>query len=104
LTSREVLWRSVSALMQKHYGKESLGRFAKDCGIGPATMTRIKAQDTSIGVDILDSIASHFHLEPWELLVPNFDPANRPTLQPVSEAERRLWESLREVAKEIKGA
>lgn len=88
--------------MQKHYGREMLGRFAKDCGIGPATMTRIKAQDTSVGVDILDSIAKHFNLQPWELLVPTFDPGNRPTLAPISETEKKLQLRLQELMKELK--
>lgn len=102
MDSKNVLWASVSALMQKHYGGENLTRLAKDCKFGPGTSTRLKARETSVGVDILDKIAQHFHLQPWELLVDSFDPDNRPTLQPVSEQERRLYERLREVAKEIK--
>lgn len=100
--SSHVLWRSVSALMHKHYGKENLTRLAKDCKMGPASASRIKEAKTSVGLEIIDKIARHFHVEPWELLVPNFDPSNRPTLQPVSEQERRLYARLAEVAKEIK--
>lgn len=88
--------------MRKHYGGENLTRLAKDCGFGPGTASRLKEAKTSVGVEIIDKIAKHFHVESWELLVPEFDPANRPTLQPVSEQERRLYERLREVAKEIK--
>lgn len=88
--------------MLKHYGGENLTRLARDCKIGPGTATRMKECQTSVGIDILDKIAKFFHLNPWELLVPGFDPANRPTLQPVSELERKLYERLREVAKEIK--
>lgn len=102
MDSKGVLWRSVSALMLKHYGKENLTRLAKDCKFGPATATRLKEGKTSVGVDILDSIAKHFHVQAWELLVPTFDPANRPTLQPLSEQERKLYAKLKEVAKEIK--
>lgn len=102
MDSKHVLWRSVTALMKKHYGGENLTRLAKDCKFGPGTATRIKESQTSVGVDIVDKIAKHFHLHSWELLVPTFDPENRPTLQPLSEQERRLYERLREVAKEIK--
>lgn len=102
MDSKNVLWASVSALMRKHYGGENLTRLAKDCKIGPGTASRMKEGKTSVGVDILDKIAKHFHLEPWELLVPAFDPANRPTLQPLSEQERKLYAKLKEVAKEIK--
>jgi hypothetical protein len=88
--------------MLKHYGKENLTRLATDCKIGPGSATRIKEGKTSVGLEIVDKIARHFHLQPWELLVPTFDPVNRPTLQPVSEQERRLYERLKEVAKELK--
>jgi hypothetical protein len=100
--SKRVLWKSVSALMLKHYGGENLSRLARDCKIGPGTVSRMKEAETSVGLEIIDKIAKHFQLQSWELLVPTFDPANRPTLQPVSEQERRLYERLREVAKELK--
>lgn len=100
--SKHVLWRSVSALMQRHYGEENLSRLARECKIGPGSASRIKEAKTSVGLEIVDKISKHFQVQPWELLVPTFDPGNRPTLQPVSEQERRLYERLREVAKEIK--
>lgn len=100
--SKTVLWASVSALMRKHYGEENLTRLSRDCKFGPGTATRLKQQETSVGVDIVDKIARFFHVQAWELLVPSFDPSNRPTLQPLSEQERRLYSRLAEVAKEIK--
>jgi hypothetical protein len=100
--SRKVLWQSVSALMKKHYGGENLTRLAGDCKFGPGTASRLKEAKTSVGVEIIDKIAKHFHVSSWELLVPGFDPANRPTLQPISEQERKLYARLAEVAKEIK--
>jgi transcriptional regulator with XRE-family HTH domain len=100
--SKKLLWKSVEALMLKHYGEENLSRLSRDCKIGPGTATRLKQAETSVGLEIIDKIAKHFQVSSWELLVPNFDPSNRPTLQPVTEHERRLYERLREVAKEIK--
>ena len=69
--SKPVLWDNVQALMTAAYGAERLGQFARDCHLGPATLTRIKAKETSVGLDVLDSIASKFNLEPWQLLAPN---------------------------------
>lgn len=102
--SRKILWQSVSSLMRKHYGGENLTRLAKECKFGPATASRLKEGKTSVGLEIVDKIAKHFHVSSWELLVPTFDPSNRPTLQPLSEQERRLYARLAEVAKEIKGS
>lgn len=102
MDSKKALWCSVSALMLKHYGKENLTRLAADCKFGPGTSTRLKEGATSVGLDIVDKIAKHFHVQAWELLVPTFDPDNRPALQPISEQERKLYKRLAEVAKEIK--
>lgn len=102
MDSKAVLWRSVEALMRKHYGKENLTRLSKECKFGPATASRLKEAKTSVGLEVIDKIAGNFNVQPWELLVPSFDPSNRPTLAPVSEQERKLYERLREVAKEIK--
>lgn len=102
MDSKRVLWKSVSALMHKHYGEENLTRLARECKIGPGTASRMKEGETSVGLEIIDKIAKRFGVQSWELLVPNFDPSNRPALQPVSEQERRLYERLREVAKELK--
>jgi hypothetical protein len=100
--SKKLLWRAVSALMLKHYGDENLTRLARECKFGPGTASRLKEGATSVGVDIVDKIAKNFHLQAWELLVPSFDPDNRPALQPLSEQERKLYKRLAEVAKEIK--
>jgi len=71
-TSNQVLWENIAALMTTRYGGENLGRFAREAGVGAATLTRIKAQATSIGTDHLDKIASAFRIEAWQLLCPDF--------------------------------
>jgi hypothetical protein len=102
--SKKLLWNSVKALMKKHYGAENLTKLSKECKIGAATAVRLKEAKTSVGLDIVDRIAKRFTVEPWELLVPGFNPESRPTLQPLSEQERKLYARLAEVAKEIKSS
>ena len=34
------------------------------------TMSRIKAQETSVGIDTLEALGAFFKLEPYELLIP----------------------------------
>ena len=101
IDSYATLWQNVSALMAKHYGGENLARLSRDCGIGLGTAARIKKQQTSVGIDVLHRIASHFGLAPWQVLVPGLDPANPPTLQPVSSQERMLYERIMSAAKLI---
>jgi hypothetical protein len=76
-----VLWENVSALMRSHYGKENLTRLAADAKIGPGTASRIKQQETSVGLDTVDAIAKAFKLDPWQLLVPHMNAEHPPHLQ-----------------------
>ena len=75
--SKAVLWHNVSTLMKVRYGKENLTKMAAEATIGPATASRIKDQQTSVGIGVLDSLATLFKVEPWQLLVPKFNPASR---------------------------
>ena len=99
---KNVVWANVAALMAHHYGRENLNRLARECQIGLATAQRIKHQQTSVGIDVLERIAERFALQPWQLLVPGIDPTNPPTLSPVSEQERQLYERLRALVREAK--
>ncbi len=101
IDSKAVLWASVLALMVKNYGRENLNRLAREAKIGPGTASRLKAQETSVGLDTIDKLAGHFNVEAWQLLVPGFEPDNMPVLQPVSPSERRLYERIMAAAKEI---
>lgn len=101
IDSNATLWQNVEALMLKKFGKVNLKGFATHCGIGIATVQRIKAQETSVGIAVLDKIAAAFDLAAWQLLVPGFDPGNPPALQPVSAKERELYEKIMSAAKAI---
>lgn len=83
IDSKAVLWASVLALMVKNYGRENLNRLAREAKIGPGTASRLKAQETSVGLDTIDKLAAYFNVEAWQLLVPGFEPDNMPVLQPV---------------------
>lgn len=72
---KKMLWTNVQALMDRRYGGEALGRFARDCGLGQASMTRIKAQETAVGIDVIEKIAAGFRLEPWQVLAPGLGAA-----------------------------
>lgn len=63
------------------YGKENLTRLSVECEFGPGTASRLKKMETSVGLDILEKLAAYFYLEPWQLLVPNFDPKSPPKVR-----------------------
>lgn len=84
IESKTLLWTSVQGLMRARYGGENLNRLARDAKIGPASASRLKAQETSVGLDVVDKIASAFGVESWQLLVPGFDPVALPDLNGAS--------------------
>jgi hypothetical protein len=57
---------------------------------------RIKESRTSVGLDIVDSVAGVFGLRAWQLLLPDLDPQNVPVTM-VSDAEKRLYEKYNKV-------
>ena len=66
----ETLWANVLVLMEKRYGAENQNRLAREAGVGIATISRIKAGTTSIGLDVAGKVAAVFGLEPWQILRP----------------------------------
>lgn len=66
--SKAILWANVQTLMTERYGGENLSRFARETGVGPGTATRIKVQETAVGLDVIEKIAAVFGVEPWQLL------------------------------------
>ena len=101
IDTRRVLWTNVQALMQHHWGRENLTQLAGEAGVGPATCTRIKQQQTSVGVEVVDRIAQVFHLDTWQLLVPGLDPKSPPVLI-LSEAERDFYRRVITATRDFK--
>lgn len=101
IDSNATLWQNVQALMIMKYGKTNLKGFATYCNVGVGTIQRIEAQQTSVGLAVLDKIAQKFNLAAWQLLVPGFDPNNPPALQHVNAKERALYDKIMSAAKAI---
>lgn len=100
--SRPVLWRNVSSLMKKKYGKEHISRLSKEAGIGLATISRIKGLGTSVGTDVIDSIASALGAEPWQLMNPGFDPDGAQSSTSYSPLAADLAEQLDGIGEQAK--
>jgi transcriptional regulator with XRE-family HTH domain len=98
--SRKILWENVSAIMRWRYGKSAQGKFLKDTGCGNGTVTRIKNQRTSVGIETLDKIATAYGLQAWHLLVPGLDPSNPPVVW-LTQPERDLYKRLKAAAEEV---
>ncbi len=102
IDSRRVLWANLRALMEHRWGGENLTRLSREADIGPGSCSRIKAQQTSVGLEIVDKIASLFSLQTWQLFVPNLDPRSPPVLAPMSDAERDFYTRMLSAARAFK--
>lgn len=91
-----VLWENVLALMKHKYGKEHLTRLAKESGVGGASLTRVKQQETNVGIETVAKIASAFDLQAWHLLTPNLDPYNPPVIW-LTTSERDFYNKVKEL-------
>lgn len=64
------------------------------------TAQRILSGETSVGIEILEQLATAFRVTPWQLLVPGLDARNLPgltadeTAWPFPMVDRRAYRSL----------
>ncbi len=99
--SRKVLADNLARLMRlgepDHLTQAVVG---KKAGCNQRTIGRLLTCDQAPTTDILDGLASAFDLMAWQLLVPGLDPGN-PPVNHVTEAEKRLYERLKEAARMV---
>jgi transcriptional regulator with XRE-family HTH domain len=100
----QVLAGNLNRLMAAHSDLDSNPKLGKKAKIGIATLSRLRNAEVEATLETLERLAKAFDVHVWQLLVPEIDPKNLPALQPVTEAERKLHERLRELAKELKEA
>lgn len=100
IDTRPILWANLSALMISRWGKENLSRLGKEAGIGLASCDRIKKQTTSLGLDLVESVASVFDLQAWQVLTPDLDPSDPPVLY-LTRAEAAKYRAFKESAREF---
>jgi transcriptional regulator with XRE-family HTH domain len=78
---KAALWLSLCHLMQHRWGGVQLRRLAREAGLGPATVLRIKGQDTAVTLDTLEAVAAVFQVEPWQLIAPRGPSGNLPLMK-----------------------
>jgi hypothetical protein len=69
---RQALWANVEALMLKHYNEINITRLAREAKIG-GSASRIKAAETSVGLDVVYKVAKAFRVAPHQLLMTKED-------------------------------
>ena len=95
---RSVLANNLGALMRHGSGPRTQLELARRSGIAQATIGRILTQQSAASIETVAAIALCYGIEAWQLLVAGMDPNNPPVLQPVSQAEKALYQRLKEAA------
>lgn len=92
--AKAILWENVSALMRHHWGKENLSQLSREAQIGLASCTRLKEQQTSVGLELIESVARVFGLQAWQLLISGLDPTNPPVFV-MSKEEQQFYARMK---------
>lgn len=98
---RQALALNVKALLDSGIGPTTQTELATKSGVAQATIGRVLAAESSTTIDTVDGIAAAYGLQGWQLLVAGMDPKNPPVLQPISAAERTLYENLKNAALQL---
>lgn len=82
--TKEILARNLRSLMEANERLSTYRKITAAGGGSNGTLDRINRQDGNSGLNKIDPLAKVFGLKPWQLLVPNFDALNPPTLADAS--------------------
>jgi transcriptional regulator with XRE-family HTH domain len=74
---------------------------AKASGVAQTSIGRILRHEQSPTLDMVDRLATTFHLEPWQMLVADFDPTNPPITKQVDDRQRELCQRFKPAAEEL---
>ena len=74
------LARNLEALMRTRPELKSQPKVAAKAGISQSSVGRMFRAEASVTMGHLEAVAHAFGCEPWQLLVPQFDPHNPPRL------------------------
>lgn len=95
-----IVGNNLDALMRHFKDLSTNHRVADKAKIPARTVGRIRNAEVSCSLDTLAKIARVFAVEPWHLMVPNYDPAN-PPVRTITQIERQLYASMRAAAQQI---
>lgn len=98
----KVLGQNLESLMRATPELNSNPKLAKKTELGTGTISRLRNGEVDANLATLEKLAAAFHVEAWQLLVAGLDPVNLPTLQPISEQERKLYARIAEAMKVIR--
>lgn len=76
--TQRIFWNNVIALVTHRQGRCDLPTLEKLTGISTSTIWQQQQCLRGMGLNYVEQIAESLQVEPWQLLVPGFDPTNLP--------------------------
>ena len=100
-TARQILARNLTRLIESSTpvgSKPSRRAWALSKGLEVKLIDRLCKGQHGVTLDKLQEIADACGVQPWHLLLEDFDPVGRQPEAPMSEAERLLLARIRKLA------
>lgn len=91
---QEILAENVAALMKHRHDVRTEKQLRDRAKIGGGTLEGIRKRTKAPTVVTLEKLAHAFDLEPYQLLIPDLDPAN-PLVARLPPNERQFYEHLK---------
>lgn len=97
IPTERILADNLNRLMAERWALDSNPKLSAVTKLSTSTISRLRNAAAACTLDTLDLLAEAFEIWPWQLLVPNLDPANFPVLRTLSAEEAMMYERLRSV-------
>lgn len=91
---------NLRSLMEASVELRSQAAVARRAGVDQRTVGRILNREHSPTVTQLERLARAFSISPWQLLVPDYDPRDPPSIT-LTNSEREAWTTMRIAAESI---
>lgn len=98
-----VLSDNLAAMMAASAGLRTQTAVAKATSgvVNQTTVSRILKRQISPTAATIAALAAAFGIEPWQMLVPEIDPANLPVLRTPRGAEAEFYRRMQQLAAEL---
>lgn len=97
----ELFRANLHKLMRADRELRSQSAVAAASKVGQRSVSRILRGEQSPTLDMVHRIAGAFTLEPWQMLVPEFEPDNPPITKQIDERQQELLKRFRVAAQEL---
>lgn len=79
---RKIIRDNVRRLLKLGPNDKGIAELVR-LGLSNGTAQRLMGAETSIGIELLQTLADGLDVEPWQLCVPDLDPEVMPRLEPL---------------------